>query len=99
MVLDRDLGERLAPEAEGVHVAVGGEREETGRGVAAREQRMPQARDATAAAVLQLLGAEHEVDVERGGRECEGAVAVGVRPRSAVALGAGAEAVAAGRRL
>src|SRR2546427_5746432 len=67
MVLDRDLGERLAPEAEGVHVAVGGEREETGRGVAAREQRMPQARDTTPAAVLQLLGAEHEDDVGGAG--------------------------------
>src|SRR5207247_217377 len=99
MVLDRDLGERLAPEAEGVHVAVGGEREETGRGVAAREQRMPQARDAAPAAVLQLLGAEHEDDVVRAGGDREAAVAEGVRPRRAVVLDARDGAVVQAQRV
>src|SRR5437773_5640836 len=86
MVLDGNPGERLAPETEGVHVAVGGEREEAGRGVAAREQRMPEAGDAPPAAVFELLGAEHEDDVVHARGDREAAVAEGVRPRRAVVL-------------
>src|SRR5262249_45007033 len=63
VVLDGDGGERLPAEPERVHVAVGGEGEETRRGVAAREQRMAETGDAASATVLQLLCADDQDDV------------------------------------
>src|SRR5437879_1688950 len=56
-------------------------------------------RDATAAAVLQRLGAEHEDDVGRAGREREAAVAEGVSPRRAVVLDARDGAVVEAQRV
>jgi hypothetical protein len=89
VVLHRDLGERLAPEAVGVHVAVRREREEPGRRVAAREQRVAEPRDAAPAAVFQLLGADHEHDVVDARGDREAAVAEGVGAGGAVVLDAG----------
>jgi hypothetical protein len=86
VVLDRDLRERLAAEPERVHVAVRREREEAGRGVAAGEERMAEPRDAAPAAVLQLLGAEHEHDVVHAGGDREAAVPERVGPRRTVVL-------------
>src|SRR5262249_35644470 len=88
VVLHRDPGERLTTEAEGVHVAVGGEGEEARRGVTAGEQRMAEPRDAAAAAVLQLLGAEDEDDVVHAGGDREAGVAEGVRAGRTVVLDA-----------
>jgi hypothetical protein len=93
VILDGDLGERIAAETEGVHVAIGGEREETGRGVAARQQRMPEPRDAAPAAVLELLGAHHQDHVVGPGRDREAGVADGVGARGAVVLDARDRAV------
>src|SRR5207245_10323233 len=58
-----------------------------------------QARDATPAAVLQLLGAEHEDDIVRAGGDREAAVAEGVRPRRAVVLDARDGAVVEAQRV
>ena len=89
VVLDRHPGERLAAEPEGMHVAVGRECEEAGRRVASREQRMAEARDAAAAAVLQLLGAEDQHDVRDARGHGEAAVPEGVGAGRAVILDAG----------
>ena len=67
-------------------VAVSGEREEPGRRVAAREEGMPEPRDAAPAAVLQLLRPEHEHHVVRPRRDREAAVPECIRPRRAVVL-------------
>ena len=75
VVLDGDLGERAARQAELVHVAVRREREQAGRGVALAEDLVADARDAAAGAVLQLLRADDEHDVVLAGRDREARVA------------------------
>jgi hypothetical protein len=99
VVLHRDLGERLAADAEGVHVAVGGQREEAGRRVALRQQGVAEARQAAAAAVLELLGAEHQDDVVGAGGDRQTGVAEGVGAGGAVVLDSRDRAVVEAQRV